>query len=77
MMDRSCMKINLLEKVEKATRKRYIWTKDPFRLLPNRKDSKIRHRYNGLIPKIPTLAQAPQGPAKSHGVDVECYVITT
>lgn len=42
-----------------------------------RKDSKIRHRYNGLIPKIPTLAQAPQGPAKSHGVDVECYVITT
>lgn len=30
-----------------------------------------------LIPKIPTLAQAPQGPAKTHGVDVECYVITT
>lgn len=33
MMDWGCMKINLLEKVEKATRKRY--TKDAFRLLPN------------------------------------------
>lgn len=68
MTDWSCMAINLLEKVEKATRKGFIWTKDAFRLLPNK--ARIRRFGTGTTAhsQNPDFGQAPQGPAKTHRV---------
>lgn len=65
MTDWSCMKINLLEKVEKATRKRYIWAKDAFRLLPNK--GRIRRFGTGKTAdsQNPDFGPGPAGPRQN------------
>lgn len=77
MMDWRLYEDRFTGKGRKSNKKRFIWTNDASWLLPNKEGFEDSASVQRLNSKIPTLAQVPQGPAKTHGVNVECYVITS